>query len=619
VGAATAEKDGAWVELRSPNFRVVCNDGERTARQMAKEFEQIRSVFSTLGSKLDIERSLLIVAARDEGTMKSLLPGYWEQKGGIRWGSVGESDGVRKFIVLRADVSPADPDRYTSAYWQYAASLIDASHPGLPLWAERGLADFYARTTVQGDKVLVGRAASESIQLLRERPHVPLETLLGADRHSPYYAKADQLHIFDATAWAFVHYLMLGDKGAHKERLIQFVAEADKGKDSAEGARAKLGDLRQLDAALDSYIRNFTFVMMNVPVTIDVSPKTFVARKLSAAEALGVRGALHVATERYPDAKAVLAEAERLNPDLASVHESLALVAFQQKDFGEARRHMQEALRVDADSLVGLRVQEWLDGSVRGGRVFLGADRSAPAIAGAADRACAAGELQACETLGDLLIRGVEGDKASADPKRGVAVLSKVCDAGVADACKRLAYAFDSGETLPADAAQAGVFEEKACTAGDVTSCFMAAVRHETGRGVDADAAHAVRLYDTACAKGTGDACSRAAFLLQSGASVPKDEARAVELHTKACEANAAASCVALGSFYFLGTGVPKDMGRAATLYQRGCDGGRADGCFNLATMYRTGTGVAKDSAHAAALFKLACDKGARVGCESLR
>ncbi len=60
-----AEKDGAWVELKSPNFTVVCNDGEGAARQTAKEFEQIRSVFAKLLVKVD--------TGRPQGTPEAVL------------------------------------------------------------------------------------------------------------------------------------------------------------------------------------------------------------------------------------------------------------------------------------------------------------------------------------------------------------------------------------------------------------------------------------------------------------------------------------------------------------------------------------------------------------------
>jgi hypothetical protein len=37
-----------WVEVRSPNFIVVSNAGEKEARKTAVHFEQIRAVFSTV-------------------------------------------------------------------------------------------------------------------------------------------------------------------------------------------------------------------------------------------------------------------------------------------------------------------------------------------------------------------------------------------------------------------------------------------------------------------------------------------------------------------------------------------------------------------------------------------
>lgn len=617
--ARAAEKGGAWVELKSPNFTVVCNAGEGAARQTAKEFEQIRSVFAKLLGKVDTGRPFLIMAAKDEGTMRSLAPTYWEQKRGVRPAGVWASDAVRDFVALRVDVSPADPERYTLAYWGHAASLLAFSHPGLPLWAQRGLAEFYAHTTVQEDRVLIGRAASERIRVLRERAPVPLETLLVADRLSPHYTQADKLEVFDATAWALVHYLMMGDKGAHRDRLSRFMEIAGTEKDPLAAARAALGDLRQLESALGSYTHSVGFYMVPVPASIDVSSKAFVARKLSAAETLAVRGALHVAMQRFTDAKAVLEEAARLNPELPSVYESLALLALEQKELGEARRHMQEALKRNASSLVARRVQEWLDGSVRGGKAFMGADTSPAAVASLAERACDQGDLKTCEALGFSLIGGVGGDREKVDQKRGVAILTRVCEAGVAEACGRLAYAFDKGEMLPADPAQAAAFEDKACTAGDARGCLIAAARYEAGRGVDADAARAVRLYETACSRGNVEACSRAGFLLHEGRVVPKDGARAAGLHTKACDAGASVSCGALGFLYLFGTGVPRDVPRAIPLLEKACDAGEMGSCSALGSLYLAGQGVPRNRSRAVELFEKACHGGYQPACDQRR
>src|SRR5271154_1236322 len=72
-------KHETWVEARSPNFIVVSNAGEKEARKTAVHFEEIRAVFRRSLAVAGQHSSPLItiVAAKDEGTMKSLLPEYW--------------------------------------------------------------------------------------------------------------------------------------------------------------------------------------------------------------------------------------------------------------------------------------------------------------------------------------------------------------------------------------------------------------------------------------------------------------------------------------------------------------------------------------------------------------
>src|SRR5712692_8728186 len=65
-----------WIEVRSPHFTVQSNAGEKEARKVADQFEQIRnmfhSAFSTL--RLDPPQPIFIVAAKNENTIKLFLP-----------------------------------------------------------------------------------------------------------------------------------------------------------------------------------------------------------------------------------------------------------------------------------------------------------------------------------------------------------------------------------------------------------------------------------------------------------------------------------------------------------------------------------------------------------------
>jgi hypothetical protein len=83
TGLASAGNKPAWIELRSPNFILVTNAGEGQARRTAYQFEMIRAVFRAyFGQKQEsAEQPVIILAAKDDNTLKDLLPEYWVQKG----------------------------------------------------------------------------------------------------------------------------------------------------------------------------------------------------------------------------------------------------------------------------------------------------------------------------------------------------------------------------------------------------------------------------------------------------------------------------------------------------------------------------------------------------------
>src|SRR5256885_1411076 len=73
---AGADVNDGWIEVCSPHFVVSSNGGERDARRIADHFEQIRSLFHTVFEKLRVDpaQPVLILAAKNETTMKLLLP-----------------------------------------------------------------------------------------------------------------------------------------------------------------------------------------------------------------------------------------------------------------------------------------------------------------------------------------------------------------------------------------------------------------------------------------------------------------------------------------------------------------------------------------------------------------
>jgi hypothetical protein len=65
-----------WVEVRSPNFSVVTDAGEKRGREVAMRFEQMRGVFGTLMTKANVNLPvpLQIVAFRNTKEMRQVAP-----------------------------------------------------------------------------------------------------------------------------------------------------------------------------------------------------------------------------------------------------------------------------------------------------------------------------------------------------------------------------------------------------------------------------------------------------------------------------------------------------------------------------------------------------------------
>ena len=593
VGAGVAvpvEKDGTWIEVRSPTFVVLTDAGCSAARRTISRFEKIRAALAAAmpgtatglrpaalakdtspsrqrvlgGARPSGDRELLVVAARNERSLRSLVPEWWEKKDGIRPSTVHLTGRDHVFLLVRADLREDDDESYHAAYWGYASHLIGLNAPGLPLWLARGLADFYARTTVQKDRVLVGRAAASHVRTLRERGLMPVAALWAVDRQSPEYLDRHRLRRFDAQSWALVHSLMLEDEGAHREQLASFLGLLGEGQGPVGAARAAFGDPEALDRVLASYVRRKAFLVEAIEPEVDGKAHSSPERPLTSAEALTMRAAVHLAGVRFPEAHACLDEALRLDPKLAWAHEIRAALAWAEDDPTVAREAVERALALEPGRPVAARLRKRVSG---------------PPTVGGAERLCEGGDLETCLILGGWLI---DGRGTAPDPPRGVALIDRACAGGQVEACRQLSWRYRKGTGVEADAARAVAFLEKACRAGDSQACLAAASEHQMGRGVPADPAAATRMLESACTHGEKKGCVALAWALQNGAGIPRDLERAAALYEDGCLAGDGEACTRLGLLYVAPDGLAHDPHRAEELLGKGCGLGNPLGCSSL-------------------------------------
>src|SRR5580658_2775704 len=70
------DKTENWVEVRSEHFIVATDSSEKKARQIADQFERMRSVFHKALPKLQIETGapIIVLATKDDKDFRALEP-----------------------------------------------------------------------------------------------------------------------------------------------------------------------------------------------------------------------------------------------------------------------------------------------------------------------------------------------------------------------------------------------------------------------------------------------------------------------------------------------------------------------------------------------------------------
>jgi tetratricopeptide (TPR) repeat protein len=346
---ANGAKHDNWVEVRSPNFVVVCNAGEKQARKTALQFEQIRGVFRQSLAVASNHPSpvITVLAAKDEDTMRELLPEDWAKGHAHPAGLFVYRMNVYFAAVL---LGREGSNAYEAFYHEYYHSVTLPYFQNMPLWVSEGLAEFYGHTQIDDKSVGMGHPDADLLAELRKETFIPLNVLFKVDQNSPYYNEARKTSIFYAESWALTHYLMLGDRAAHRAQFVSYLRAVGRGETQEQAAGEAFGDLRKLQADLLSYIGHAAFFYMKVPAVAKVSDNDLKVRELPGAEADAYRGGFAAVRGRSEDAKQILAEAQRLDPNVALVQEYLGISHFFEGASDKALISISKAIQLDPNN-----------------------------------------------------------------------------------------------------------------------------------------------------------------------------------------------------------------------------------------------------------------------------
>jgi len=614
-----------WVEVKSPHFTVVTNAGDKAGRKVAWQFEQIRGAMATMfpWARMDSSEPFVILAARDEATLRTLGPEYWEGKR-FRPVSFSVSGRDKQFVALRTDLRESvelDENPYRSAYWSYAAVAFGRSFPvSAPPWLVRGVAELMSSTSVREKELRVGRPLQNSLDTIRQRALVPLDEFLGARYGASSWLSGElQIETFDAQAWAFVHYLLFGEQGAHQAKFAQLATLLLEGIPAEKAVPQALGDLQALYLGMKEYLQRSVLQYARFDVAVGVKAEAFPTRTLTAAEASTLRAELLVASKRPLEARAFAEEGRVAEPKAPGPDEIEGRLQDAENRRPEAQAAFEKAVAAGSTSpWVHYRLAQLLwrqnpdpDALTRIATLLERARELAP------------DDADVLSYLADVRVDQQRAAEALALAERAVQLEPGVSYHRLAHA--RALWASQKA-TEAAQAARSALNASRSAEERQRAQSYLDFLQRQPARPRPTPSAEATpaRLATEphTVAEETGSPATSAAsegnpYELLARCYEKREDtacAKAIPFLEPECQRQAGA-CTSLGSILEGGLGIKADPIRAANAYEKGCTGGDKSACARFAVLQAQGRGVLPDPVKALSTLQALCAEKIQHGC----
>jgi tetratricopeptide (TPR) repeat protein len=342
----TVSAKDMWISIRSKNFVLVGNAGEKDLKRVGARLEQFREVFSRLFPKTNFNSPVptTVIVFKSDSSYRPFKPnantaGYFQAGTDVN------------YITLTTEVR-GEQDPFNVIFHEYTHLLVNNNVENPPDWFNEGLAEYYSTFSITDDqKVELGRPIASHVYLLRENKLLPLRTLFQVDHKSPYYNERNKQSIFYAQSWALMHYLILGKDG---QRLVQIGKFLDlmNAKVPMEQAfqQAFQTTFEVMEKELREYIKQDRYHFMSGhferKLELDAEMKS---TPISEAEAQAYLGDLLLHSNRA-ESEGYLQKALVLDPELPMANASMGMLRVREGKTDEARKSLERAASANSQN-----------------------------------------------------------------------------------------------------------------------------------------------------------------------------------------------------------------------------------------------------------------------------
>lgn len=348
LASGAVQTRDSWRSVRTNNLFVIGNTDSESLRQVAAWLEFFHVSFERLVSR-SVGRSsapTTVVVFRDEASFLPFKPLY--QGKPLNLAGYFQAGDDMNYIAILLDRNERQRDSYSTAFHEYVHLHLRDNVPGVPLWLNEGLAEFYSSMQFSDTEATIGAPIGFYLRLLRAQEMLPLTTLFSINNDSPHYNEQEKTGIFYGQSWALVHYLMMGEGGRRQEQFKQFLLNvahgdrADKAMESAFGMTVPM-----IEKGLQDYVRRGNFAGQRLSTGDSSQAYTsYTAMQRSSvteAEANYYLGDLLLHINRQEEAERYFLQAISLEPNLPPANAALGRLRVHQRRYAEAKKYLQQA------------------------------------------------------------------------------------------------------------------------------------------------------------------------------------------------------------------------------------------------------------------------------------